>query len=190
MELKAITEPPNNYLIEIDLNGAVRQCGFSTIVACASLLAIVVFGRRWIEGRMSSEENAAKMYVSVVVLLLSLSMGVLAYTVRNPCRTQQGYYIGCGVNEDQTTGFFLAIGIAILGLTLATLYSLNAGWLIAAYGYYYVDYMVQFGHQASPLTRTTTFIIPALALASIGAAHYAHSITSMLKARKLVSQPS
>lgn len=189
MSFEAITSSLNNYLSTIDLNGAVRQCGLSTAMVLLSLAATIIHGKRWITHNYL-EDEAAKMLLAIIVFFMSSGLLVFAYIVRNPCRTPRGYYIGCGVNDSQTAGLTLAIILAVIGMVPAVFYAMPTGWLVAAYGCYYVDYMAQFSHQLSPLTRATAFLIPALALTSVGVAQYAQIAWRLLKAHKFTVQLS
>lgn len=147
-----------SFIDAIDVNGASRQIGISLLIM---VMALTLAARlRWKSPRRLTE-CIGMIYVGVAALVMT----GLAYTVRNPCRPS--YLIGCGVNLAMFAGLALAVVIVAFGLIMAY-GNLPAGWVVAAYGVYYGEYMSHFTHLLDTWQRLCIVLI-AVILVAIGA---------------------
>jgi len=119
-----------------NLNGASRQIVLAVVLTAAFLLASYRVRRSW---------NIQALHASEFYFTLSLTfalMGALAFAVRIPCYSR--YYIGCGVNEAMALGLVMGTVVIIAGIVLWG-YGVESA-VTLAFGLYYLDYMLNFGH--------------------------------------------
>lgn len=136
-------------------NGASRQFILSILIGLGAASALLF--------------RSPQVKLTALTGITAFGLAALAYTVRNPCRPQ--YYAGCGVNNHQLIALLASFVVLGVGLYLALKEPLQPwGWLLCAYQVYYVNYLMGFLHNYSPLFYLSRMIAVVPLIAAIMAA--------------------